>query len=217
MQVALHLRTCTARLPITPRPNARACLLKDLGACSAPCVKGVDSGYDAVAASARAALTVDPGPVVSAIERAIEEHAEALNFERAAELRDGISAVVEGAFRSQRLESLRRCSIVAVRRVGDGWDLAATRGGSLVGTERVTAGVWAAADRLLASSQTLDVPAEVLVEEQEMIASWLERDGTRLLYVDGEWSMPVVGAGPHHRWITARTADRASVAGTTRG
>lgn len=215
-QVALGMRTCTTRLPITPKANARACLLKDLGACSAPCVRGADSGYDAVVAEARTALLDDPSAMVSVLEVAIAEHAESLNFERAAQLRDGISAFVEGAMRAQRLDALARCSIVAVRRVGEGWDVAAFAEGAFVGSEHVATGVWAAADRLRLQTQSLDVPRTVLVEERELASRWLDGPGIRLLYVDGEWSMPTRGAGRHRRWVTAREADRASVGGATR-
>ncbi|MGC4174156.1 DEDD exonuclease domain-containing protein [Demequina sp.] len=215
-QVALGVRTCTTRLPITPRAGARACLLKDLGACAAPCVLGAESEYDSVIAAARAALSDDPSGMVSAVERAIAEHAETLNFERAAQLRDGVSAFVDGAMRAQRLDALARCSIVAVRRVGAEWDLAAIAEGALVGSERVATGVWDAANRLRRLTQSLDVPTDVLVEERELVSRWLEQPGTRLLYVDGEWSMGVNGAGRHRRWITAREADRASAGSTPR-
>lgn len=215
-QVALGVRTCTTRLPVTPRANARACLLKDLGACSAPCVRGVDAGYDAVVDEARTALTEDPSAMVSVLEVAIAEHAESLNFERAAQLRDGISAFIEGAMRAQRLDALARCNIVAVRRVDDAWDVAAFGAGALVGSERVDTGVWAAADRLRALTNQLDLDRTVLVEERELVSRWIDAPGTRLLYVDGEWSMPVAGAGRHRRWVAAREADRASVGGTPR-
>jgi DNA polymerase-3 subunit epsilon len=210
-QVALGVRTCTTRLPITPKQGARACLLKDLGACSAPCVRGATSEYDSVVTQVRTALVEDPSAMISVLEVAIAEHAESLNFERAAQLRDGVSAFVDGAMRAQRLDSLARCEIVAVRRVGDGWDIAAFGQGALVGSEHVKQGVWAAADRLRNRIHALDVPQTVLVEEREIAARWIESEGTRLLYVEGEWSMPVRGAGRHRRWITAREADRASV------
>ncbi|WP_082227131.1 DEDD exonuclease domain-containing protein [Demequina rhizosphaerae] len=208
LEGALGVRTCTTRLPITPRANARACLLKDLGACAAPCVRGESSGYDATAEAARDALLADPTPVVSALERQIAERAEDLDYERAAELRDGVSAVIDGAMRAQRLASLARCSIVALRRIGDGWDLAAFRAGAMVGTARVTDRVWEAADRLRALTGDLGIDEDVLVEERELVSRWIEAPGTRLLYVDGEWSSPVAGAGRHARWVEARRADR---------
>lgn len=208
LQGAIGVRTCTTRLPITPRANARACLLNDLGACAAPCVRGADSGYDATARAAREALERDPTPVVSVVERQIADHAAGLDYERAAELRDGVSAVVDGAMRAQRLGSLARCSIVAVRPDGEWWDVVAVRRGALVGSERVRAGVWESADRLRVLTSDLGVDSPVLVEERELVSRWIETPGTRLLYVDGEWSSPVDGAGRHARWVDARRADR---------
>ncbi|WP_082092055.1 DEDD exonuclease domain-containing protein [Demequina pelophila] len=210
LQSALGVRTCTTRLPITPRAGARACLLKDLGACAAPCVRGAESGYDEAAAFARAALAEDPTPVVSALESLIAERSAAMDYERAAELRDGISAVIEGAMRAQRLDALARCGIVATRGDGAGWDIVALRGGALVGSARVESRsqVWAAADRLRARTATLDLEETVLIEERELVSRWIETPGTRLLHVDGEWSMPTASAGRHARWVDARRADR---------
>jgi len=116
--------------------------------------------------------------------------------------------------RAQRLDALARCAIVAVRRVGDGWDVAGFAEGALVGSEHVATGVWGAADRLRILTQSLDVSREVLVEERELVSRWIDAPGTRLLYVDGEWALPVNGAGRHRRWVTAREADRASFGGT---
>ena len=154
--------------------------------------------------------------MVSVLEVAIMEHADSLNFERAAQLRDGVSAFVDGAMRAQRLDALARCAIVAARPVGDGWDVAGFAEGALVGSEHVSSGVWAAADRLRVLTQSLDIPQQVLVEERELVSRWIEAAGTRLLYVDGEWSLPVNGAGRHRRWVTAKEADRASVGDATR-
>ncbi|MDN4472690.1 DEDD exonuclease domain-containing protein [Demequina zhanjiangensis] len=213
LQTALSLRTCTTRLPIVPRPHARACLLKDLGQCSAPCVRGEEADYSSAVDSAVAAMNGDPSPVVDALSAEIAAHAERLDFERAAELRDGVSALIEASMRSQRLASLRRVSLVAARAQGDGWDLVSVTDGLLAGSEHVTEGVWEAADRLRNRWSTLDV-AEPLIEEQEMLARWLERPGTRLLHIDGDWSQPIAGAGRHASWVQARRDDHASVVNT---
>ncbi|WP_083979842.1 DEDD exonuclease domain-containing protein [Demequina salsinemoris] len=215
LELAMSLRTCTTRLPLVPRPLARACLLKDLGQCSAPCQRGADSGYAQAVDAARSAMMEDPSPVVEALRVQIAEHAARLDYERAAELRDGVSALIEGAMRGQRLESLRRVSLVAARRSGDGWDLVSVSRGLLAGSEHVAGQVWAAADRLRDAWATLDV-AEPLIEEQEMLARWLERPGTRLLHVDGEWAQSVNAAGRHASWVSARKDDHAKVVDSRR-
>lgn len=215
LQQALGVRSCTQRLTIVPRAGAHACIQKDLGTCAAPCVLGAESHYDRTVSSAQLALAGEVSPVVAALERAVAAHAQTQEYERAAELRDLLSAVVDGAIRQARLESLQACSIVAVRRVDEAWELAAVSHGSLTGTRRVKTGVWAAADDLRAQWGELEV-VKPLVEEQELVLRWLEQPGTRLLYVDGVWASPVSGAGKFRQWVDARRSDRDSRVGPER-
>ncbi|WP_084626789.1 DEDD exonuclease domain-containing protein [Demequina aurantiaca] len=216
LQHALRLRTCTPRLTVVPRKGARACLLKDLGACDAPCVEGADSGYDSVVVAARHAISQDPSPVIAALAAQVAHHAEALDYERAAELRDAASAIVEAGMRTERLASLKRVRLVATRRVGDSWELVSVAHGRLTGSARVTSGVWDAADALQ-STWDADADGTPLIEEQEMVARWLEQSGTRLLHIDGDWAQPLASAGPHHAWVAARRSDHELVLDVARG
>lgn len=202
----LGVRTCTTRLTIVPRSNARACLLKDLGQCAAPCITGAASGYDGAVSAARDALTRDPSPIVDFMAAVITDHADKLDYERAAELRDGVSAIIDGVTRSQRLRALTGVRLVAVRRSGHAFDVVSVVNGVLTGSARVSEGVWAACARLRDDWDDAARPA--VVEEREMIANWLEAEGTRLVFIDGEWSSPVAGAGRHSRWLEAPRADR---------
>ncbi len=222
---ALHelggVRTCTTRLPLVPRAGARSCLLDDLGSCPAPCVRGEASGYDDVASSLRGALEEDPSPVVEALSARIEELAGRLEYERAAELRDGVSALVAGAAEAHRLGALRRVEIAAARRAGDSWEVAVVSRGRLAGTAVVAGSEIADAVREIRERAGLeDADPVPLVEEQKLVAAWLERPGTRLVSVDGVWAQPVRGAGRHLRWVDAGRADRERVwdayAGTAR-
>ncbi|MFW2514431.1 DEDD exonuclease domain-containing protein [Demequina sp. SO4-13] len=215
VEQALGVRTCTTRLTIVPRAAAHACILKDLDACAAPCVRGAESGYDDTLITARDALDRDVSPVVEAMRREVASRAERMEYERAGELRDALSALVDGAMRRDRLAALRGCRIVAVRRVDDAWELASIAHGVLAGSRRVDSGVWEAADALRLRWHTLEIDAP-LVEEQELILRWLERPGTRLLYVDGEWASPVTGAGRHRQWVDARRSDHDSRVGSER-
>lgn len=215
VEQALGVRTCTTRLTIVPRAGAHSCILKDLGACAAPCVRGVESGYENTVVTARDALDRDVSPVVEAMRREVASRAERMEYERAGELRDALSALVDGAMRRDRLTALRGCRIVAVRRVDDAWELVSIARGVLAGSRRVDSGVWEAADALRMHWDMLDTETP-LVEEQELILRWLERPGTRLLYVDGEWASPVTGAGRHREWVDARRSDHDSRAGSER-
>jgi DNA polymerase-3 subunit epsilon len=214
---ALGVRTCTTRLPLAPRADARACLLKDLGACAAPCVTGPSPEYQAVIDAARAALTSDPSPVVAAIATSVAHHAASQEYERAGALRDGLSALIDGAIRGQRLQALRSCRIVAVQPSADGWELVSVAYGEFAGSRRAVSGsVWDAAHALRAHWPS--VPAATAgVEERVMLARWLESPGTRLLHVDGDWALPITGAGRHARWVEARAGDHSRIADLTRG
>ncbi len=209
---ALHelggVRTCTTRLPLVPRATARACLLADLGSCSAPCLHGEASGYGDVATALRDAIVDDPSPVVAALAERIAEFAERLEFERASALRDGVSALIAGAAEAQRLSALRRVTIVSALHGDDAWEVAVAIRGRLAGTALVRDGVGVAevASRILAEDEGSD--ATPLIEEQQLIATWLERPGMRLVSVDGEWAQPVAGAARHGMWVEARREDR---------
>ncbi|MFW7415297.1 DEDD exonuclease domain-containing protein [Demequina sp. SO4-18] len=215
VEQAMRVRTCTTRLTIVPRVGAHACILKDLGACAAPCVRGEESGYDVAVLAARDALDRDVSPVVAAMQTEVAARADRLEYERAGEMRDALSALVDGAMRRDRLAALRACRIVAVRWVDGAWELASIAHGVLAGSRRVEAGVWEAADSLRLRWDALDIDAP-LVEEQEIVLRWLERPGTRLLYVDGEWASPVTGAGRHRQWVDARRSDHDSRVGSER-
>ncbi len=212
---ALHelggVRTCTTRLPRVPRPGARACLLADLGSCSAPCVNGEASGYGDVAEALRGAIVDDPSPVVEALAARVSEYADRLEFERASALRDGVSALVAGAAEAQRLAALRRVTIVAARASGPTWEVAVVVRGRLAGTALVGSGPAVAAAASLILAQDDGTEDDPLVEEQQLIAAWLDKPGTRLVSVEGEWAQPVAGAARHRMWIEARREDRERV------
>jgi DNA polymerase-3 subunit epsilon len=174
----------------------------------------------------RSAIEVDPSPVVDALAERIAGFAERLEYERAASLRDGVSALIEGTEEAQRLDAIRRCIIVAARPVGDHWDVAAIAGGYLVGTQRVEGNTsprrssdtngqveqdaWSVVESLMEHARAIDHP-KPLVEEQQLIAAWLDSPGARLLKVEGEWSHPIRGAARHHSWVQARRDDQARV------
>jgi excinuclease ABC subunit C len=80
--------------------RVRPCLYHSIGQCLAPCVLAVDAGqYAALVRRVEAFLTGRSAEVLKAVEREMEEAAEALAFEKAAGLRDLLRAMkktVEG-------------------------------------------------------------------------------------------------------------------------
>ena len=111
---------------------------------------------------------------------------------------------------------------MAARRSGHAFDVVSVVNGVLTGSARVSEGVWAVCARLredweeFPAGLSTTTSTMALVEEREMIAQWLEADGTRVVFVDGEWASPLRGAGRHARWATAPQSDRDTVATFTR-
>nr|WP_321985464.1 excinuclease ABC subunit UvrC [uncultured Lichenicoccus sp.] len=88
MQRVFLLRSCADTVFAT---RTRPCLLHQIKRCSAPCVDRIDkAGYDRLVAQARAFLSGKAGTVQRELAVEMEQAAEALEFERAAALRDRI-------------------------------------------------------------------------------------------------------------------------------
>src|SRR5699024_11035536 len=66
MVAATGVRTCTGTLPRTPKPGANACILLELGRCSAPCVN-TDTDYGDRVLRAEQVLGGDADAVVQAM------------------------------------------------------------------------------------------------------------------------------------------------------
>jgi excinuclease ABC subunit C len=97
LQKAFLLRSCTDSVF---ESRTRPCLLHQIKRCSAPCVDLVGAeDYRALVAEAKSFLDGDSRAVQQAVSKEMEAAAEALDFERAARLRDRIRALtyVQGA------------------------------------------------------------------------------------------------------------------------
>ena len=203
LQAAIGLRTCTDR--ISPRRTSSACILAEMGRCSAPCTGAVDvDGYLPLVDAARHALVDD----VRSVERSLLERLRSLSadlrYEEAALWRDRLDTFARGAARAQEIASLARIEeLVAARPTLDrGWEVHVVRHGRLAGATTVAPGVdpRPAVDALLATSERVEhgggpAPA-ALVEETVRVLRWLESGGVRL--VPGPhpvaWSLPAHGA-----------------------
>jgi DNA polymerase-3 subunit epsilon len=213
---AFRIRRCGPRLPRRPRAGANACLLSEIGRCDAPCVGGIDvEGYAAIVDEVRRAMTARVDGVVEATLHRARTLAEQQRYEEAAVHRDRLLAFVRGAARSQRIAPMAAIrELVAARRpslpsVGGGgagqttggWELVLVRHGRLAGTTVCPPGAdpmpYVAALRDT-GEVVLPAPAPMpaaLPEETELVLSWLEQPGVRLVVLDGSWASPVGGAG----------------------
>jgi len=92
IQRAFPLRTCTDHVL---RTRKRPCLLHQMGRCVAPCVEGkVDrSDYDEIIEEATLMLRGQHRPLLARLQARMERHAQALEFEKAARVRDLIRNV----------------------------------------------------------------------------------------------------------------------------
>ncbi|NIA08211.1 MAG: excinuclease ABC subunit UvrC [Nitrospiraceae bacterium] len=125
-----RLRTCTDR---SMKTRGRACLLYQIGHCSGPCMGRISKKeYNEQVRQVRLFLEGKTGPLIKSLRSQMEEAAEALNFERAAALRDQIGAIEKVVERQSIVAEIEanwdviglvyggEVSIVSIVRVRDG-------------------------------------------------------------------------------------------------
>lgn len=83
--------------------EAAPCLHAQIGRCLAPCSGSADVAYAAMIAQVGALLRGDPGPVLGDLRRQMKDASEALEFERAARLRDRLVPLARLVERQERL------------------------------------------------------------------------------------------------------------------
>jgi len=93
LQRYFGLRTCS---DYEMGSRSRACLEYDMGRCIAPCVNKDKSAYRAAVDDALRFLSGRGGEVVADLKRRMYDASDALNFERAAVLRDRVARIREG-------------------------------------------------------------------------------------------------------------------------
>ena len=201
---AFPIRQCTARM--SRHPQLSPCVLAEMGRCVAPCDGRISmDSYGGFITALRAALTVDPTPVVEALDRRIDLLSADERFEDAAVHRDRLSAFVRSSARMQRMASVTGCAeICAARRTDDGgWELHVIRRGRLAAAGISPRGTDPRKylDMLRASAETvlpgIGPVASASPEEIELVLRWLDQPGVRLVEMDGTWTCPVSGAGRH--------------------
>lgn len=202
---ALHetfpIRQCTRRLPLVAPAGSSACVLAEMGRCGAPCI-GDAPDYAAVVAAVRHAMLADADAVVGAHADRIDTLVDQERFEEAGTVRDRLGAFLRGASRAQRFAPVSACpELVAARRTEDGgWELVLVRYGRLAGTARVDRRTdpRPAIATLQASGEHVEAPVAPAPaahpEETDLVLTWLDQPGVRLVEVASIWAYPVRSA-----------------------
>ncbi|MGB5952335.1 MAG: DEDD exonuclease domain-containing protein [Ornithinimicrobium sp.] len=206
------IRQCTARL--SRKAAGSACILAEMGKCGAPC-EGRQSAdeYSVTAAVARSILSGHSDEVTRLFRDRLATLTRAQRFEEAGVLRDRMDHLLTASARAQRLLPLTRApELVAARRreVLGGWEVVCMSYGRLAGVCVIPPGQdpMPAINSLRSSAEVVakpEVGTAAFAQETELIATWLESDGVRLVDINGAWTCPVRGAasagdfrrGPH--------------------
>ena len=98
IQKVCRLRTCTDTFM---HNRSRPCLLYQIGRCSAPCCLP-QTDYQKNVALARRILTGDSEPIIAELSADMKKHAENMDFESAAAVRDKIIALTQTANRGKQ-------------------------------------------------------------------------------------------------------------------
>ena len=209
---AVPLRQCSDRLSVRRQVRA-ACALAGIGRCAAPCeARTTPNEYGALAALVESAWLGDVRPLVTPLQRKLEELSVAERFEQAAVVRDRIAAVVRACARMQRHAALRAIGeLVAARPDGSGgWELTVIRDGRLAAAGTAPRGVapLPVIDALVATADSVDPHHPVLAEEIDCLLRWLDEPGTRLVRASDPWVMPAFGAGRMRAYLATGSASR---------
>jgi len=188
------LRTCS-----DPARYPRGCLQVHIGRCLGPCLPDFDrhEDYNEAVRDLQAFLEGRTQEVVARLQARMEQAAERLEFERAAELRDQMRAI-EKVTEKQKIiaHTMEDLDAIAYSRLYDeaGVQVFFVRQGKLIGRDQF---IMSGADELTGGeilaafiqqhySQTDFVPKEILVSEEipeaEVIAEWLSaKRGSRVV------------------------------------
>ena len=188
------IRRCTTRIGVATRFGA--CALKEMGRCRAPCDGTVDvAGYAPTAAIAATVFEGDPAEVVTALTGRMRALAGSGRFEEAAATRDRLRALVAAVDRTRRLTTTAApAELVAARPAGRSarLDVVLVRHGMLIASAScLPAALEDTVARLRRTHAALHGLAsergapDAGAEERDLVARWLEGDGTRLLWCDG--------------------------------
>jgi excinuclease ABC subunit C len=192
------IRTCSDHKFERHHKQGRPCLLFHIEKCSGPCVGEIDKpSYDELVSELCQFLTGDTAPIVGRLEASMASAASALEFERAARLRDRL-ATVRKAIEKQQMVTEKPEDLDVIGIEEDELEASVqvfyVRRGRVVGRKGFVVdkvedldapALMARVLELLYTEPTLDVPREVLVpvvpSDVAFYEEWLEMlRGTRV-------------------------------------
>jgi len=178
--------------------DQRACLYHDIKLCLAPCIGKIDSvGYRAMTDDLGRFLQGHTDPIISRLKQEMERSSEALEYERAGNIRDQLIAI-EKVVEGQKVVSQDKLDTDVIAFARDERDACVqiffVRRGKLIGTEYfVLDGTREAQDQELVEAfvkqfytEATHIPPRILlpveIEEARIIETWLNdrRGGTKV-------------------------------------
>ncbi len=211
------IRTCTKSKFDRHHRLGRPCLYAHIEKCAAPCVGAIDRpAYDELVAEMISFLDGDTAPVLDRLDKAMHEASDALEFERAARVRDQITSVRK-AIERQQMVAPKEEDFDAIALAEDPLEAAVqvflVRRGRVVGRRGLVvdkvedldtpALVGRLLEQLYADAPPEDVPREVLVpvppDDQALYEAFLtEARGARV-------TVRVPRRGPKRELLTTVT------------
>jgi len=180
--------------------DQRSCLYDDIKLCLAPCIGKIDAmGYRAMIEDLGRFLQGRTDPIVSRLEQEMETASEALEYERAGNIRDQLIAI-EKVVEGQKVVTQDKLDTDVIAFARDERDACVqiffVRGGKLIGTEYfVLDGTREAQDKELVEAfvkqfytEATHIPPRILlpveIEEVRIIETWLnDRRGGAKVYL----------------------------------
>jgi excinuclease ABC subunit C len=185
------IRTCTKSKFDRHHRLGRPCLYAHIEKCAAPCVDAIThEEYDGLVAELVAFLDGDTAPVLDRLDKAMHEASDALEFERAARVRDQITSVTK-AIERQQMVAAKEEDFDVIALAEDQLEAAAqvflVRRGRVVGRKGLVvdkvedldtpALVFRLLEQLYADASADDVPREILVpvvpDDTELMEAFL--------------------------------------------
>jgi excinuclease ABC subunit C len=185
------IRTCTRSKFDRHHRLGRPCLYAHIEKCAAPCVDAITpEEYEGLVAELVGFLDGDTAPVLDRLDKAMHEASDALEFERAARVRDQITSVTK-AIERQQMVAAKEEDLDVIALAEDQLEAAAqvflVRRGRVVGRKGLVvdkvedldtpALVFRLLEQLYADASADDVPREILVpivpDDTELIEAFL--------------------------------------------